>query len=57
MFFVSLRLQKNRIAVAEMTLGHCAPMFDFLETARKRKNSIDGIVTIGAACAPGEEPK
>jgi hypothetical protein len=34
-----------------------APMFGFWKVAPKRKKAVDGTVTIGSACAPGEEPR
>jgi hypothetical protein len=40
-----------------MSLSICAPMFDFLITAPKRKKTVDVTVMIGAACPPGEEPQ
>jgi hypothetical protein len=54
--FVFLRLQHFDAAIAARFQKPRAPMFGFLESASKRKKPVDGIVTIGAPSAPGEEP-
>jgi hypothetical protein len=54
--FVYLRLQHPYNAIAAKFQNLRAPMFGFLENAPKRKKLVDGIVTIGARSAPGEEP-
>jgi hypothetical protein len=54
--FVCLRMQKKNAANAEKAPLYGAGMFAFAKIARKRKNAVDEVVTIGAALPGGRNP-
>jgi len=48
--FAIFRMWNLPAACARMSQGHCAAMFVLIESARKRKITVDGIVAISPVC-------